>query len=83
MGIKVKRNGVYHARLVAKDFSQISGMDFKDSPVVNDVTFRVVVARKLNDNLKRKVAGINNAFLNGDLEHEIYVKIPEGLRYRQ
>ena len=85
MGIKVKRNGVYHARLVAKDFSQISGMDFKDnySPVVNDVTFRVVVARKLNDNLKRKVVDINNAFLNGDLEHEIYVKIPEGLRYRQ
>ena len=83
MGIKVKRNGVYHARLVAKDFSQISGMDFKDSPVVNDVTFRVVVARKLNDNLKKKEADINNAFLKGDLEHEIYVKIPEGLRYRQ
>ena len=40
---KVKRNGVYHARLVAKGFSQIPGVDFTDnySPVVNDVTFRV------------------------------------------
>ena len=46
---KVKRNGVYHARLVAKGFSQIPGMDFTDnySPVVNDVTFRDVGARML------------------------------------
>ena len=50
---KVKRNGVYHARLVAKGFSPIPGMDFTDnySPVVNDVTFRVVVARMLIENL--------------------------------
>ena len=55
-------------------------MDFSDnySPVVNDVTFRVVVARMLIEKLKRKVVDIDNAFLNGDLEHEIYMKIPEG-----
>ena len=37
----MKRNGVYHARLVAKGFSQIPGVDFtdNDSPVVNDLTF--------------------------------------------
>ena len=42
MVFKVKRNGVYHARLVAKGFSQIPGVEFTDnySPVVNDVTFR-------------------------------------------
>ena len=53
---KVKRNGVYHARLVAKHFSQIPGIDFTDnySPVVNDVTFRVVVPRMLIENLKAK-----------------------------
>ena len=53
---KVKRNGVYHARLVAKGFSQIPGIDFTDnySPLVNDVTFRVVVARMLVENLKGK-----------------------------
>ena len=53
---KVKRNGVYCARLVAKGFSQIPGIDFTDnySPVVNDVTFRVVVARRLIENLKGK-----------------------------
>ena len=77
---KVKRNGVYHARLVAKGFSQLPGVDFTDnySPVVNDVTFRVVVARMIIENLKEKVVDIDNAFLNGDLEHEIYIKIQEG-----
>ena len=55
-------------------------MDFTDnySPVVNEVTFRVVVAGMLVDNLKGKVVDIDNAFLNGDMEHEIYMKIPEG-----
>ena len=55
-------------------------MDFTDnySPVVNDVTFRVVAARMLIENLKGKVVDIDNAFLNGDLEHEIHMKIPEG-----
>ena len=68
--VKVKRNGVYHAR----------GEDFTDnySPVVNDVTFRVVVARMIIENMKGKVVDIDNAFLNGDLDHEIYMKIPEG-----
>ena len=77
---KMKRNGVYHASLVAKGFSQIPGIDFTDnySPVVNVVAFRVVVARMLIENFKAKVVDIDNAFLNGDLEHEIYMKIPEG-----
>ena len=46
---KVKRNCVYHARLVAKGFSQIPGVNYTGSysPGVNDVTFRVVVARML------------------------------------
>ena len=74
MVFKVKRNGVYHARLVAKGFIQLPGVEFTDnySPVVNDVTFRVVMARMLIENLKGKVGDIDNVFLNGDLEHEIY-----------
>ena len=61
---KVKRNSVYCARLVAKGFSQIPGVDSTDnySQVVNDVTFRVVVARMLIENLKGKVVDIENAF---------------------
>ena len=56
------------------------GVDFTDnySTVVNDVTFRVVVARMIFENMKGKVVDSDNAFLNGDLEHENYMKIPEG-----
>ena len=77
---KVKRNHLYRARLLAKGFIQIAGVDFTDnySPVVNDVTFRVVVARMIIENMKGKVIDIDKAFLNGDLELEIYMKIPEG-----
>ena len=77
---KVKRNGVYHARLVAKGFSQIPGEEFTDNyfPVVNGVTFRVVVAIMIIENMNGKVVDIDNAFQNGDLEHEIYMNIPEG-----
>ena len=79
---KVKRNGVYHARLVAKGFSQIPGVDFTDnySPVVNDVTFRVVVARMIIENRKGKVVDIVGSpqvpFLMCTLE------IPQKLQYK-
>ena len=60
----VWRHGVYCARLVARGFSKIPGVDFTDnySPVINDVTFRVVGERMLIENLKGKVVDIDNAF---------------------
>jgi Reverse transcriptase (RNA-dependent DNA polymerase) len=46
---KVKRNGVFQAQLVACGYSQVPGVDFKDSfaPVVNNVSFRVLLIAKL------------------------------------
>jgi hypothetical protein len=40
---KVKRNGVFRARLVACGYSQVPGVDFTESfaPVLNDVSFRL------------------------------------------
>ena len=80
IGYKIKRNGVYHARLVAKGFSQIPGWDFTDnfSPVVNDATFRVVLTQMLIKKWDAKIVDIDNAFLNGELEHEMYMSIPGG-----
>jgi Reverse transcriptase (RNA-dependent DNA polymerase) len=42
---KVKRNGVFRARLVACGYSQIPGVDFNESfaPVINDVRFCVML----------------------------------------
>ena len=52
---------MYCARLVAKGFSQIPGVDLQAA--INDVTFRVVGARMLSENFKGKVVDIDNAFL--------------------
>ena len=77
---KTKRNGVYCTRLVAKGCCQIPSLDFTDnfSPVVNDVTFRVVLTQMLIEKWDAKIVDIDNAFLNGDIEHEIYMTIAEG-----
>ena len=72
---KVKRNGVYRARLVDKGFSQIRGDNLKEnfSPLINDMTFRIVLTRMILEGLDAKVVDINNVFLNGDLDHEIFM----------
>jgi hypothetical protein len=46
---KVKRNGIFHARLVACGYSQVPGIDFSESfaPVLNDVSFRIMLIAKL------------------------------------
>ena len=79
---KIKRNGVYRARLVAKGFSQIPGANFTEnvSAVVNDVTFRIVLTIMILEGLDAKFVGISNVFLNGDLDHEIFMKMPEGYK---
>ena len=76
---KIKPNVVYRARLVAKVFSQIPGEDFAEnfSPMINNVTFRIVLTRMILEGLDAKVIDIDNAFLNGDVDHEIFMKMPE------
>ena len=42
---KVKKNGIFKARLVAQGFSQIPGVDHQDSfsPVIYNTTFRIIL----------------------------------------
>ena len=50
------------------------------SPVINDVTFRIVLTRMILQGLDAKVIDIDNAFLNGDLCPETFMKMPEGYK---
>ena len=79
---KIKRNGVFRARLVACGYSQIPGIDFNESfaPVVNDVSFRIMLIAKLTYNLQASIVDVETAFLHGDLQEEIYMNVPEGLQ---
>ena len=78
---KKKRNGVYRARLVALGYAQIPGIDHKDNfaPVVSEVAFRTLLIMGLIYNWDFEIVDIETAFLYGELEEEIYMKVPEGL----
>ena len=79
--LKVKRNGMFRARLVACGYSQIAGVDFNENyaPVINDVTWRVLLLVKIWYDLGAKIKDVETSFLHGDLEEEIYMDCPPGM----
>jgi hypothetical protein len=78
---KIKRNGVFRARLVACSYSQIPGVNFNESfaPVVNDVSFRIILTAKLLCDLQASIVDVETAFLHGNLQEEIYMNVPKGM----
>ena len=81
---KKKKNGVYRARLVALGYSQIPGVDFTDNfaPVVNDVSLRLVLMMWLSrDDWDAEIVDVETAFLYGNMDETVYMKIPQGYKY--
>ena len=79
---KINRDGPYRARLVALRYSQVPGVDFTDNfePVVNDVTFRVALARMMMEDLNCMLMDVETVFLYGEIEEEIYMEVPGGMK---
>ncbi|KAE8656318.1 Nodulation-signaling pathway 2 protein [Hibiscus syriacus] len=82
---KLKRNPDgsihrYKARLVAKGYSQIPGHDFLDtySPVVKFASLNAILALAVSNNWELRHIDVNNAFLNGDLTEDVFMKQPPG-----
>jgi len=80
---KMKADGTidkYKARLVIKGFRQKEGLDYFDtySPVTRITSIRMLIAIAALYNLEIHQMDVKTAFLNGDLDEEIYMEQPEG-----
>ncbi|KAH9781043.1 retrovirus-related pol polyprotein from transposon RE2 [Citrus sinensis] len=70
----------YKARLVAKGFHQTYGVDFFEtfSPVVKPCTIRIILSLTVMNHWTIRQLDVNNAFLNGVLNEEVFMHQPEG-----
>lgn len=78
---KVKENpdgsiNKHKAILVAREFHQQEGFGFHEtfSPVVKSTTKRAILSLALTVKWDIQKIDVNNAFLNGDLQEEVYIK---------
>ena len=83
--LRVKRNSDgsverFKARLVAKGYSQRPGFDFTETfaPTVRYSAVRTILALAALEDMEIHSLDISNAYLNGVLEEEVYMQLPEG-----
>jgi hypothetical protein len=77
---KLKVDGRYRARLVAKGFTQIPGLDFDEtfSPVARFESLQLLLALAALEDWHIHQMDVKSAFLNGELDKEIYMEQPQG-----
>ena len=70
----------YKARLVAKGYTQRQGVDYEEtfSPVAMLKSIRILLAISAYHDYEIWQMDVKTAFLNGDIEEEIYMSQPEG-----
>ncbi|GBE85505.1 hypothetical protein SCP_0800220 [Sparassis crispa] len=81
--IKHNANGEiesYKARLVAQGFTQVPGVDFNDTfaPVAKLASIRIILALAARHDWDVHQMDVKGAYLNAELEEDIFMKQPPG-----
>jgi len=83
---KVKRNSDgsverFEARIVAKGYSQVEGLDYDETcaPVTRYDSLCLIIALALHLGLDMSQADIKSAFLNGDLNEQVWMMPPPSI----
>ena len=86
--IKEKANGEidrYKARFVVKGYSQIEGIDYVEtfSPVIKSKSVKILLSLANVEGWEVHQMDVKTAFLNSELEEDIYVKQPDGFQNKK
>ena len=83
--VKCKPDGSierYKARLVTQGFTQIYGIDYQETfaPITKINSIRILISLAIHFNWPLHQLDVKNAFLNGDLEEEVFIDLPLGFK---
>ena len=74
----------YKARYVAKGYSQVAGIDYKEtfSPTANMTSIRTLMQMAAQYDLKLHQMDVKTAYLNAPIDCEVYIEQPEGFEVK-